>query len=97
MQVDGRGEGIVSFGTHDDMERALREVDGTGMRNMRGECKVYVDPAGGGGGGRGGDGPSRRCAPRPVCICKNRQACTVRSASDSRSVSALRALQSRTA
>lgn len=49
----------MSFATQGDMDDALRKCDSTVMKNMRGECTIYVDPAGGRGGGFGGD--SYRC------------------------------------
>jgi hypothetical protein len=55
MQVDRRGCGVAMFGTREDMEDAVQNVDGTEMRNMRGSCVVRIVPARDGGRDSGGD------------------------------------------
>lgn len=47
------------FASREDLDVALKEVDGSEMRNMRGTCTLRVDPADGGGGGGGGGGRDR--------------------------------------
>lgn len=53
MQVDHRGNGTAMFASQDDMDDALKDVDKTEMKNMRGTCTIRVDPIDSGhGGGR---------------------------------------------
>jgi hypothetical protein len=56
VQVDHRGNGTAMFASQDDMDEAMKDVDGSEMKNMRGTCIIRVDPLESGhGGGRDRD------------------------------------------
>lgn len=44
LQVDRRGYGTAMFASQADAEDAVKLVDGSDMKNMRGSCVVRVDP-----------------------------------------------------
>jgi hypothetical protein len=44
VQVDHRGYGTVMFGSPQDMEDAVRKLDGSEMRNTRGSCDLRLRP-----------------------------------------------------
>ena len=74
LQVDRRGNGTAMFATKEDMEDAVKTVDSTEMKNMRGTCQLRVDysDAPGGGGGRDDrdrDYDDRRPPPRRDSRC----------------------------
>lgn len=68
LQVDRRGNGTAMFASSQDMDDAVKMLDNTEMKNMRGTCILrvdYMDRAGGGGGGRDRSPPPRDRSPPP--------------------------------
>jgi hypothetical protein len=53
--ISGDGTGSVEYSSYDDMDRAIRKMDGTDFKNSWDSSVITVRERGnGGGGGRGG-------------------------------------------